>query len=112
MDSWHFKWVGRQSAKYSLAGDCLAVICDPYSGFCSIKLTTQVEERKKDIICPCSGTTRSQIMRLVDKGVVKLDEISHATGACSGCGGCDSDVMIFLADYLQSLSIQPEVKTE
>ncbi|MFM2004903.1 MAG: hypothetical protein RLZZ09_558 [Pseudomonadota bacterium] len=75
-------------------------------------MTTQLEERKKDIICPCSGTTRSQIMRLVDKGVVKLDEISHATGACSGCGGCDSDVMIFLADYLQSLSIQPEVKTE
>jgi|688.fasta_scaffold420207_2 NAD(P)H-nitrite reductase large subunit len=111
MDSWHFKWVSRQSVKYSLAVDCLAA-ADQYFGFSSIKMTTQLEERKKDIICPCSGTTRSQIMRLVDKGVVKLDEISHATGACSGCGGCDSDVMIFLADYLQSLSIQPEVKTE
>lgn len=51
-------------------------------------------------------------MRLVDRGVVTLEDISSATGACSGCGGCDSDVMIFLADYLQSLSIQHEVKSE
>jgi len=51
-------------------------------------------------------------MRLVKKGVVKLDEISYATGACSGCGGCDSDVIIFLADLLESLSMQPEVNIE
>ncbi len=75
-------------------------------------MATHQGERKKNIICPCSGTTRSQIMRLVDKGVVTLEEISHATGACSGCGGCDSDVMTFLANYFQFLLIEPEENAE
>lgn len=56
-------------------------------------------KRKEDIICGCSGTTTGQIKRLVDKGVDDLDGISRATGACSGCGACDSDILALLAEY-------------
>jgi NAD(P)H-nitrite reductase large subunit len=63
--------------------------------FSTFKMATPQEERKKTSFAPCSGTTLGQIRQLVDKGAVHLKEISHATGACSGCGGCDYDVMIF-----------------
>jgi len=56
-------------------------------------------DRKKDIICGCSGTTTEQIKRLVDNGVDDLDRISRATGACSGCGACDTDILALLAEY-------------
>ena len=55
-------------------------------------------DRKKDIICPCSGTTISQIRKQVEKGVTDLDAISQATGVCSGCGGCECDVLALLAE--------------
>ena len=57
------------------------------------------EARKLDIICTCSGTRRSQIIRLMDAGVTSLDAISSATGACSGCGACDSDILEFMAEH-------------
>lgn len=55
--------------------------------------------RKEDVICGCSGTTSTQIKRLVDKGLTDLDSLSRATGACSGCGACDTDILALLAEY-------------
>lgn len=55
--------------------------------------------RKEDRVCACSGTTASQIKRLVDEGVKDLEGLSRATGACSGCGACDTDVLALLAEY-------------
>ncbi len=48
--------------------------------------------RGQEIICECSGTTVAQLERLVARGIRDLDGVSRATGACSGCGGCDYDV--------------------
>ncbi|MGX2031110.1 (2Fe-2S)-binding protein [Methylocaldum gracile] len=56
-------------------------------------------DQKKNVISRCSGTTTGQIKRLVDKGVNDLDSISRATGACSGCGACDTDILALLAEY-------------
>ncbi|MFM8442890.1 MAG: (2Fe-2S)-binding protein [Methylococcus sp.] len=56
-------------------------------------------ERKTDVICRCSGTTETQIRRYVEQGIDDLDEISQATGAVSGCGGCDSDILQLIAEY-------------
>lgn len=60
-------------------------------------------EEAQTVICRCSGTTTGQIKRLVDKGVVDLDGISRATGACSGCGGCESDIVSLLAGWSRDL---------
>ena len=49
------------------------------------------------ILCRCSGTTDKQIQRLLERGVDTLEGISQATGAVSGCGGCETDILELLA---------------
>lgn len=61
-------------------------------------------ERGQDIVCACSGTSLGQIKRLVERGVSDLEGISRATGACSGCGACDTDIAALLAEYLSATS--------
>ena len=48
------------------------------------------------IICPCSGTRISHIRRYVDRGIVDVAAISEGTGALSGCGGCEFDLLELL----------------
>lgn len=55
-----------------------------------------------EVLCPCSGTTRQQILRVLERGETTLKEVSHATGACSGCGGCEFDVVTCLAEFLET----------
>lgn len=50
-----------------------------------------------DKLCACSGTTERQIKKMLDKGIDDLEGISRATGACSGCGACDTDILAFIA---------------
>lgn len=57
-----------------------------------------VELGGKDVVCRCSGTTTGQIRRLVDRGIRDLEGISTASGACSGCGACDTDILALLAE--------------
>ena len=45
------------------------------------------------IICPCSGTRISHIRRYVDRGIIDVVAISEGTGALSGCGGCEFDLL-------------------
>ncbi|MGZ8219085.1 (2Fe-2S)-binding protein [Methylomagnum sp.] len=61
-------------------------------------MNTSHPDRKKDIVCRCSGTTTEQIKRHVANGVNDLDGLSRATGVCSGCGGCDTEVLALLAE--------------
>jgi bacterioferritin-associated ferredoxin len=55
-------------------------------------------DKKKDVICHCSGTTKEQIKALVNDGIDNLDGISRMTGACSGCGACDVSILELLAE--------------
>jgi len=48
-----------------------------------------------EIMCNCSGTTRGHIQSLFKQGM-DLDAISRWTGALTGCGGCEWDVVDFL----------------
>lgn len=64
-------------------------------------------DERHDVICRCSGTTVLQIRWQFDKGVTDIDGISRATGACSGCGACDTDIMALLAEYLLTVSQAP-----
>ncbi|MGZ4998310.1 MAG: (2Fe-2S)-binding protein [Methylobacter sp.] len=56
-------------------------------------------DKKQDVVCHCSGTTKRQIKELINNGVDNFDEISRMTGACSGCGACDVSVLELLAEY-------------
>jgi bacterioferritin-associated ferredoxin len=53
----------------------------------------------KDFICYCSGTTQEKIRELIDNGIDDLDSISRLTGACAGCGGCETAVSELIAGY-------------
>jgi bacterioferritin-associated ferredoxin len=66
-----------------------------------------IPDERHDVICRCSGTSARQIRRQFDKGVTDIDGISRATGACSGCGACDTDIMALLAEYLSTVSQVP-----
>ena len=57
-------------------------------------------DKKKDVVCHCSGTTKRQIKELVNNGIDSLDGISRMTGACSGCGACDASILEFLAELV------------
>lgn len=48
-------------------------------------------------ICRCSGTTAAQIKAYIEKGITNLESVSRATGACSGCGSCETAVTELLA---------------
>ena len=76
-----------------------------YSPDYRLELMTNPEsDRKKDVICVCSGTTTAQIKKQIDKGIIDLEGISRATGACSGCGACDTDVQALIAEYIAAAS--------
>jgi bacterioferritin-associated ferredoxin len=53
---------------------------------------------KDDVICYCSGTTKETIRALMVQGIDELEMISRETGACSGCGACDVEIINFLAE--------------
>lgn len=65
-------------------------------------MTDAIREGRDEIVCRCSGTTTEQVIKLLEKGVADLDGISRATGACSGCGACDSDIQALIDQFSQS----------
>jgi len=48
-----------------------------------------------EVMCLCSGTTRGEIQHLCGQGL-DLIGISRRTGALSGCGGCEWDMIQLL----------------
>ncbi|MDO8846345.1 bacterioferritin-associated ferredoxin [Methylicorpusculum sp.] len=54
-------------------------------------------DKKRDIICHCTGTTEEKIKELIDSGFDSLDKLSRQTGACSGCGACETSITDLLA---------------
>ncbi|HEY8034810.1 MAG TPA: (2Fe-2S)-binding protein [Methylobacter sp.] len=57
-------------------------------------------DKKTDVICHCSGTTKEQIKQFINNGIDNLDGISRMTGACSGCGACDVSILELLAENI------------
>lgn len=60
-----------------------------------VLMSTNKDDLAEEIICTCSGTTRGQIVDLVQQGM-DLEAISRWTGAKTGCGGCDWDLELFV----------------
>lgn len=53
-----------------------------------------------EIMCHCSGTKRGNIQSLFEQGK-DLDGISRWTGALTGCGGCEWDIIEFLNELAE-----------
>lgn len=64
-------------------------------------MNTQTTDEADEVICPCSGTRRSNIVTLFNQGM-DIDAISRWTGAVSGCGGCEWEIK----ELLESLATQ------
>ncbi len=58
-------------------------------------MKTTHKSDQKEIICDCSGTTKEKVLQLIADGA-DLDKIESATGACTGCGSCDAEIIALL----------------
>jgi bacterioferritin-associated ferredoxin len=67
-----------------------------------------IDLNDKDFICYCSGTTKEKIKALIDKGIDDLDSLSKLTGACAGCGSCETAVPELIAEYSQRDILQTD----
>jgi len=52
----------------------------------------------KQVICDCTGTTKGKVLSLI-KQKADLDKISSATGAATGCGSCDVDIINLIDEH-------------
>ena len=57
------------------------------------------QKDKKDVICFCTGTTKRKVIQLIANGATDIAKISSATGAVTGCAGCDISIMELLDEY-------------
>ena len=64
-----------------------------------------MNNEKEDVVCFCSGTTRQKIKQLIEEGADSVDKLSRATGAVSGCAGCDIPVQELLAKHRKPTKI-------
>jgi bacterioferritin-associated ferredoxin len=54
-------------------------------------LDSKKDQLADEIICDCTGTTRSKIQNLFAQGF-DLEAISRKTGVKTGCGGCEWEI--------------------
>ncbi|HHZ71096.1 MAG TPA: (2Fe-2S)-binding protein [Methylococcaceae bacterium] len=60
------------------------------------------QEKQGLIICGCTGTTQEKILSLIAQGF-DLDKISSATGATTGCGSCDAEIMNLMVEHTKTI---------
>jgi len=56
------------------------------------------KEQKPEVICDCTGTTKEKVLSLI-KQKADLDKISSATGATTGCGSCDAEIIKLIDEH-------------
>ncbi len=52
-----------------------------------------METKKEEPICYCTGTTETQIKKLIARKITTLEGIVEQTGITTGCAGCEYDVV-------------------
>lgn len=60
--------------------------------------------QEDDIVCPCSGTRLAKLRQRFHDGLMTLEALSDATGVCSGCAGCESDVIEIIEGFQRDLA--------
>ncbi|MBT3335797.1 MAG: (2Fe-2S)-binding protein [Methylococcales bacterium] len=65
-------------------------------------MNSNEQEKQSLIICGCTGTTQEKILALIAQGF-DLDKISSATGATTGCGACDAEIMDLVNEHTKTI---------
>jgi bacterioferritin-associated ferredoxin len=50
------------------------------------------------VICLCRGVTEDQICAAIEAGARTVEEVRHACGANTGCGGCQDEIWELIED--------------
>jgi len=54
---------------------------------------------RNETICHCMGVSRGEIMDAIkEQGLKTVEEVGDATGAGTGCGGCQPDIEEILSE--------------
>jgi len=61
-------------------------------------MSEKEQDDLKQVICDCTGTTKGKVLSLI-KQKADLDKISSATGAATGCGSCDVDIINLIDEH-------------
>ena len=59
-------------------------------------------EHKEEPICYCTGTTETQIKKLIAENITTLEGIVEQTGITTGCAGCEYDVVQLINQLAKS----------
>jgi len=62
-------------------------------------MATNEVKKSDDIICGCTGTTKEKVKQLVLAGITDVSDISSKTGATTGCGSCDVNIVDLIKQY-------------
>jgi bacterioferritin-associated ferredoxin len=54
---------------------------------------------KEPPICYCTGTTEAKIKALMANEINTLEAIAYETGATTGCGACEHDIQVLIAQH-------------
>lgn len=58
---------------------------------------------RRKLACRCHNVTYGAIYDAVEKGARTVEEVSKATGAGTGCGGCKEFLQFLIRDFIREL---------
>jgi nitrite reductase (NADH) large subunit len=58
--------------------------------------------RRNKLVCICNGVTETEIVNILKKGAVKLDDVRKFTLASTSCGRCKPEVEALVERYLKN----------
>ncbi len=59
-------------------------------------MDTDPPKNDDQTICFCHAVTRGRLLEVIQAGLTTLEAIQVETGASTGCGGCEIDVLEIL----------------
>lgn len=61
-------------------------------------------------ICFCHAVKRSELVEAIQRGMITLYEIQAETLACTGCGGCEMDILELIGEVTGKPEDEPSGK--
>jgi bacterioferritin-associated ferredoxin len=56
--------------------------------------------------CICRAVTSNEVSAAIDDGAATVDDVSDATGACTGCGTCYERIEHMIASRAQQCPVK------